>query len=278
MIYYAPSSLAEFSQYCQTHDSISILAGGSDILQRWQDNPSLKPEVLIDIKKIDELSGIHESDSEIRIGALVTVQDVKKSKLIQSKYRALYEATCQFAGVQIRHRATVVGNICNASPAGDLLPGLYVHNARVELFGPNGKRTVPIQEFITGVGKISLGKEEIVTSIILPKSDELSLFYKLGLRQSMAISVINFAIAYEMDDNNNWKSLKIAAGAVAPTIVYLTSFTDALLNGDGLDESIQLLDDDISPIDDIRASANYRSNALKNVIRYTIKQIINKTR
>lgn len=278
MIYYAPSSLAEFSQYCQTHDSISILAGGSDILQRWQDNPSLKPEVLIDIKKIDELSGIHESDSEIRIGALVTVQDVKKSKLIQSKYRALYEATCQFAGVQIRHRATVVGNICNASPAGDLLPGLYVHNARVELFGPNGKRTVPIQEFITGVGKISLGKEEIVTSIILPKSDELSLFYKLGLRQSMAISVINFAIAYEMDDNNNWKSLKIAAGAVAPTIVYLTSFTDALLNGDGLDESIQLLDDDISPIDDIRASANYRSNALKNVIRYTIRQIINKTR
>ncbi len=278
MIYYAPSSLAEFSQYCQTHDSISILAGGSDILQRWQDNPSLKPEVLIDIKKIDELSGIHESDSEIRIGALVTVQDVKKSKLIQSKYHALYEAACQFDGVQISHRATVVGNICNASPAGDLLPGLYVHNARVELFGPNGKTTIPIQEFITGVGKISLGKEEIVTAIILPKSDELSLFYKLGLRQSMAISVINFAIAYEMDDTNHWKSLKIAAGAVAPTIVYLTSFTDALLNGDGLDESIQLLDDDISPIDDIRASANYRSNALKNVIRYTIRQIINKTR
>lgn len=278
MIYYAPSSLAEFSQYCQTHDSISILAGGSDILPRWQDNPSLKPEVLIDIKKIDELSGIHESDSEIRIGSLVTVQDVKKSKLIQSKYRALYEAACQFAGVQIRHRATVVGNICNASPAGDLLPGLFVHNARVELFGPNGKTTVPIQEFITGVGKISLGKEEIVTAIILPKSDELSLFYKLGLRQSMAISVINFAIAYEMDDNDNWKSLKIAAGAVAPTIVYLNAFTDALLNGNDLEKSIQLIDDDISPIDDIRASANYRSNALKNVIRYTIRQIINKTR
>lgn len=258
----------ELKTVFQSNENVSILAGGTDILPRWLDNPKLKPDVLIDIKKLNELNGIQEFDSEIRIGALTTIQDLKKSCLIQSQFTSLYEAACQFAGVQIRHRATIAGNICNASPSGDLLPGLYVHNAIIQVIGPKGERVIPIHQFITGVGKTSLEMNEIVTGILLPKSSSTSLFYKLGLRQSMAISVMNFAISYELDDNHHWKSLQIAAGSVAPTVVYLKTLTDAILNEMKVDDIIDLIDDDISPINDIRASANYRKTALKNILQY----------
>ncbi|MBC8323980.1 MAG: xanthine dehydrogenase family protein subunit M [Candidatus Marinimicrobia bacterium] len=273
MKYFAPNSMDELKTLFQTNENGSVLAGGTDVLPRWQDNPKLKPDVLIDIKKIKELSGIRESENEIIIGPLTTVQEIKKSKIIQTEFSALTEAASQFGGVQICHRATIGGNICNASPAGDLLPGLYAHNANIGIMGPNGNRSMSISDFIIGVGKTALEKGEIVSEIHLPRKGEKSLFYKLGLRQSMAIAVVNFAIAYEKDNANNLKSLTIAAGSVAPTIVYLESLTNAIMNGENLDGAIQLVDEDISPIDDIRTSGAYRSTALKNVLKHTIKEI-----
>jgi len=273
MIYKAPSTIVELQEILDSAENanINILAGGTDVMPRWPEDKSLQPDVLVDIKKIKELHDLHQSDSELRLGPLITVQEIKKSPVIQSEFRALSDAARQFGGVQICHRATIGGNICNASPAGDLLPGLYAHNAEIEIFGPNGNKKVPIQEFITGVGQTALEDGEIVTSIIIPKTKEKSIFYKLGLRQSMAIAVVNFAITYELEENNHWKSLQIAAGSVAPTVVYLNAFTDSFLNGGDIDESIQLVDKDITPIDDIRATANYRRLALKNVIRYFIR-------
>mgnify|MGYP002725473553 CR=1 FL=1 len=273
MIYYAPTTLKEFNKYCQAHDNISILAGGTDILPRWQSDSSIKPKVLVDIKKMNELNSIQYSDKEIIIGALTTIQELKIDPIIQQEFSALSQSAREFAGVQIRHRATIGGNICNASPAGDLIPSLYVYNAVIEIAGSKGKKRISIQKFITGVGQTALKKDEIVINIILPKSNEKSIFYKLGLRQSMAISVINFAIAYELDGNGRWKSLKIAAGSVAPTVASLTTFANALCDGNNVDESIQLVDNDISPIDDIRASSNYRRSVLKNVLKFTIKEI-----
>ena len=268
MKYFAPKSMNELKTVFQSNENVSILAGGTDILPRWLDNPKLKPDVLIDIKKLNELNGIQEFDSEIRIGALTTIQDLKKSCLIQSQFTSLYEAACQFAGVQIRHRATIAGNICNASPAGDLLPGLYAHDANIGIMGPNGKRSISISNFIIGVGKTALEKGEIVSEIKIIRKGEKSLFYKLGLRQSMAIAVVNFAIAFEKDNTNNFKSLTISAGSVAPTVVYLKTLIDAILNEMKVDDIIDLIDDDISPINDIRASANYRKTALKNILQY----------
>ncbi len=273
MKYFAPKSLEELKDLFLSNHDLNILAGGTDVLPRWQDNPSLKLDVLVDIKKIPELIGIKESETDIKIGALTTVQDLKKSELMKLKFSSIYEAACQFAGVQIRHRATIAGNICNASPAGDLLPGLYVHHAVIEIYGPKGERRVPIHHFITDVGQIALEKDEIVTAVILPKSTESSLFYKLGLRQSMAISVVNFAIACEQESMGTFKTLTIAAGSVAPTVVYLKSFTDAIFNGINADDAIQLVDDEISPIDDIRASGSYRKSALKNVLKHTIEEL-----
>ncbi len=273
MKYFCPNSLDQLYKSLKTINgsSMSILAGGTDLIPRWERNKKLMPDVLIDIKKIDKLFGIRESGDEIIIGALTTIQDIKSSKLIRNEFSALSEAANQFAGVQIRHRATIGGNICNASPAADLLPGLYAHQAEIQLIGPNGHRSIPISDFIVGPGKTVIESEEIVSEIHLPRKGEKSLFYKLGLRRSMAIAVVNFAIVYDKNSNSSFTSLNIAAGAVAPTIVFLKSFTNAIMSGASLDEAVQLVDKDISPINDIRATANYRRTSLKNVLMYFIR-------
>jgi len=272
MKYYTPSSLSELNDlFLQINESkISILSGGTDILPRWEEGITL-PKHLIDLKKINSISGIVEHDDKIIIGALTTVQDIYKSELIKTKYTALHQAASQFAGVQIRHRATIGGNICNASPAGDLLPGLYVHNAMIEITESKGTRILPINEFIIGVGKTALKNNEIVSAIIFEKSEKLSIFYKLGLRQSMAISVVNFAISYRQTSQNRFDLPSIAVGAVAPTVVYLKEFTKAVNEGLSLEKTISLIEHDISPIDDIRASAEYRRTVLRNMIQHFVR-------
>ena len=278
MKYFRPNSIDEYQEFFKVPNgsSMSILAGGTDLIPRWEQDKGLRPDVLIDIKRISEFYGIRENDDKIIIGALTTIQDIKNSKLIQNEFSALSEAASQFAGVQIRHRATIGGNICNASPAGDLLPGLFAYHADVRLIGPNGTRSLPISDFIVGPGTTVLESGGIVSEIHLKKRNEKSLFYKLGLRQSMAISVVNFAIVYNKDSNDSFTSLSVAAGSVAPTIVFLKQFADAVLNGASLDEAIQLIDKDISPIDDIRATANYRRTVLRNVLEYTFRHELHK--
>ncbi|NQV36877.1 MAG: xanthine dehydrogenase family protein subunit M [Candidatus Marinimicrobia bacterium] len=273
MKYFRPSSTHELHDYLVDvkEMSIAILAGGTDLMPRWNDDNGLRPDMLIDIKKIHECFGIREYENEIVIGALTTIQEIKNSILIQKYFGALSEAASHFAGVQIRHRATIGGNICNASPAGDMLPGLYAHRADMKVIGPNSSHSIPISDFIVGPGKTVLESNEIISEIHLKKSGDSSCFYKLGLRQSMAIAVVNFAIAYTRDSNNAFTSLNIAAGSVAPSIVFLNHFTDGIMNGTSLDEAIELVDKDIFPIDDIRASADYRRTVLKNVLKYTFR-------
>ncbi len=274
MKYYTPRNTGDLSQMLSDlpQDSTSFIAGGTDLMPLWEQESLLLPNYLVDLKKMTGLAGIHESNGEIKIGALTTVQDILNTKLIEDKFTALSDAASQFAGVQIRNRATIGGNICNASPAGDLLPGLYAHNAMITLLGPDGERQMPISEFITGPGETKLQPLEVLTTISLPVREEYSLFYKLGLRQSMAISVVNVAIVYEKNSDRLLKSLTVAAGAVAPTVATLDRFSKAVMEGIDLDEAIKLVDDNIAPIDDIRATADYRSKALKNVLHFYIKQ------
>ncbi len=272
MKYFRPININEYRELvaANSDESLAILAGGTDIMPRWEQNQGLRPDILIDVKNIEELSGIREKDDRIIIGALTTVQEIKNTAIIQKKYSALWEATNHFAGVQIRHRATIGGNICNASPAGDLLPGLYAHEAQIYLAGSKGTRHLSIGEFITGPGETSLEPGELVTEIHLSKHPGKSLFYKMGLRQSMAIAVVNFAVVYNTDTRGAFTSLRVAAGAVAPTVVYLNQFAHAILKGASVAEAVHLVDEDISPIDDIRASAEYRRAVLKNVLKYLI--------
>jgi CO/xanthine dehydrogenase FAD-binding subunit len=259
MNYYRPNSIEE---YFVIDDKHTLLAGGTDLIPSYERGQTL-PELLVDLKSIPELHGINEYEHHIEIGSSATIEEIQKNEIIANQFKALKQSTLDFGSVQIRNRATIGGNICNASPAGDTLPPLYALDTKVSLRTKNDERVLNIEEFILGPGKTDLKDGEILQKIIIHKNNSDSLFYKLGLRAAMAISVINFAIVY------NPSQLTIAVGAVAPTILKFSS-----LEGMSTDNIINKIDRKISPIDDIRGTANYRRKVIKNMLSYELSKII----
>ncbi len=231
------------------------------------------PSHLVDLKGLSELTGVHDDEGKITIGALTTLAELERHPLVQQHCPALAAAAREFAGVQIRHRATLGGNIVNASPAGDTLPPLYAHDARIRIAAPDGERELPLAELVTGPGETVLAPGELLTTVVIPKRPGSSIFYKLGLRSSMAIAVVNFALTAVVE-GGGFSQLAVAAGAVAPTVVSLRRFTDALVAGATLTEALPLVDEDITPISDLRATAEYRRRVLKNLLEYTLASVL----
>jgi xanthine dehydrogenase FAD-binding subunit len=258
--YFRPKTFDDY--YSISEDNFTVFAGGTDLIPRYERGQKL-PETIIDLKKLPNFTGIKKVGDNIKIGAGTTIEEIKNNDLIKKHFNALWQATTEFGSVQIRNRATIGGNICNASPAGDTLPALYAYDVKLVLQNINGERIIPLHEFILEPGKTTIEKEEILKSVRLPLSYSNSIFYKLGLREAMAISVINFAIVY------NESELTIALGAVAPTIIKLSGLEKL-----SIDQISEKVDNAISPIDDIRATALYRRKVLNNMLRFELSKII----
>ncbi|MFC1550856.1 FAD binding domain-containing protein [Candidatus Neomarinimicrobiota bacterium] len=275
MQYFQPSTIKEYFKLVQSMSDFALLTGGTDLMPRYEQENFL-PEHLVDLKNIGELKGISEKKDTIEIGTITTIREIESSPLIRTEFPALYQSTLDFAGVQIRNRATIGGNICNASPAGDLLPSLYVMNAKLKLVNTKSERLIPIKNFITGPGKTNIKSDEILYSIEIPKHNLKSLFFKIGLRQAMAVAVVNLAIVYDWNSSlRKFNKLNIAAGAVAPTIVYLEKFINTFKKSNwSVEEALAAVTEDISPIDDIRSTAKYRTMVLSNVLRYELNKIM----
>lgn len=274
MKYLRPDTLAEAVELLadRVDPGTVLLAGGTDLMPRFEQGLPF-PERLIDIKHLPEIQGIRANEGEVEIGALTTMEQLRRSDLVRKRFAALARAADDFAAVQIRHRATIGGNLVNASPAGDTLPPLIALDARVRLVGPGGERVVAVRDFFTGPGKTVLHENEVLHSVLLPDEDLRTVFVKLGLRRSMAISVVNFAVACRCN-SDGFTSLRIAAGAVAPTVVRLEHLEDALLENPGeIEAAVELVERAIAPIDDVRATARYRRMALKNLLVHTLKQL-----
>ncbi|MEE9190731.1 MAG: FAD binding domain-containing protein [Candidatus Neomarinimicrobiota bacterium] len=274
MKYFNPGNLHDLLTTIASLNSYTLLSGGTDLVPRYQQGRSL-PKNLVDIKYIKDLRGIREFDDHISIGPLTTIEEIKTSHIIQMHFPALWQSTIDFAGVQIRNRATIGGNIGNASPAGDTLPPLYALEADLQLETSKSKRTISINSLISGPGKTDLHPGEIVRSIHIPKNGYASLFEKVGLRGAMAISVANVAVVYSFNTTTKeFEHLNIAAGAVAPTVVMLTEYSKSLMHEGSIHDAAQnLINNDINPINDIRGTGKYRSKILKNILHYHINQI-----
>lgn len=266
MQYFRPITINDYFTVSKDvgKQDFTLFAGGTDLICRYERGQKL-PKTIIDLKKLPDFAGIKKVGDNIEIGAGTTIEELKNNDLVKTHFNALFQSTTDFGSVQIRNRATIGGNICNASPAGDTLPALYAFNAKLLLRNKNGDRTVPIDEFILGPDKTAIKKGEILQAVILPLSNSNSIFYKLGLREAMAISVINFAIVY------NQNQLIIAVGAVAPTIIKLTG-----LEKYNIDQILKEVDNAISPIDDIRATGQYRRKVLQNMLRFELSKIVKK--
>ncbi len=281
--YAAPRSLDEAATLLRAGE-VTILAGGTDLMPQAQSGKTHLRPTLMNIRRIPELSGIAETDGTVRIGALATVTDLRDSDLIRRHFDALWQACDQFASDQIRNAATMGGNICNASPAGDTLAPLLVLDARVVLASkPDGaiaRRRVPLTEFLLGPGRTARGASELLEAveIPLPAAGFVSAFFKFGTRPALDISVISIAFG-AMRTGRTLIDVKIAFGAVAPTVIRARA-TEAVLERATLDAAtiaaaVTAATGEVRPISDVRASDWYRRELVGNMLRRMLDHVGN---
>jgi N-methylhydantoinase B len=271
--YFRPDTLEEALQI-RAERQVTVLAGGTDVYPAktaragWGD---MRHADVLDISAIEDLRGISEEGGTLRFGALTTWTDLRSATL--SPAFAGYQAAAgQIGGAQVQNRGTLVGNICTASPAGDGIPCLMTLDASVELRSLRGSRVVPITEFFLGHRKTVVSSGEIVTGIQIPTPalDEQGRFAKLGARKYLVISIVMAAAVLKADEGGVITAARVAVGACAPVALRLRALEHALLGHSIFNASrlaIPAHFSALSPIDDIRASAAFRSSAALDLVR-----------
>lgn len=279
--YYAPKTIQEAcSLLTQFGDKAKLLSGGTDLMVKFK-HGILSYEVLVSMKELNELKDIsYQQGKGVVIGARATHNDLINSTLLNEKYLSVSETAHQMASNQIRHLGTVGGNIVNAVPSADLPPILIALEATITMVGPDGERTVPLEEFFTGPGRTVLAQNEIVTQFTIPDQRTTgSNYLKFGLRKSGALAVVGVATAVTME-GNIIKDTRITLSAVAPTplraknaeaLLIGKEYTDDLLEQAGVAAAAEC-----SPISDIRGSAEYRRDMVRVYTKRSLKAAITK--
>lgn len=262
-----------------SQNEVILMAGGTDLMVRrrsWSDiAPKFERDVML-ISSLGELDYIDRQGSNVHIGATVTLENILDHFHTPE---LLMDALKVMASPAIRHTGTLIGNVVNASPAGDSLPVLYLLDSVVVLESADGIRHVPVEDFITGPGKTSINSDEMVKEVILTDHHFNHISYrKIGGRKADAISKICFCGAVDIK-KNNIKDFRIAIGAVAPTIIRNKEI-EASLIGKSVDyikehrvDIANMYEPFITPIDDQRSSAKYRKQTAKNLIIDFLKHL-----
>lgn len=256
-----------------------IVAGATDLILELERGTRKGVDTLIDITRIPSLDLITlDEDDVIHLGPLVTHNHCVASKLIRERAFPLLRAAWEVGAPQIRNRGTVAGNLITASPANDTISPLMALGTSVTLLSTRGERTVPLQDFYTGVRKNVMQPDEILVDISFPtmKASQRGTFIKLALRRAQAISVVNVTVLLDLEADTV-KSAAITLGAVAPTIIHAHS-AEAYLAGKSLTEEImaeaaRLTMQDSRPIDDLRGSATYRREMVRVCTLRGLKQL-----
>jgi len=263
--YITPSSVDQVLDLLAQHGARArVVAGATDLILELERGLRPRVEVLIDVSRLPGLDTIGvDSHGWIRLGSLVTHNQVAVSPVILENAFALARACWEVGAPQIRNRGTVAGNLITASPANDSIPPLMALRAEVRLRSRCGERRVPLQDFYTGVRRTVLQPDEWLEDIAFPVPEQgtRSTFFKLALRRAQAISVVNAAVVLEFD-GRQVRCAAITLGAVTPTIVHARE-AEAYLAGKELSPAIvqqaaQLAVEAARPIDDLRGSAAYR--------------------
>jgi carbon-monoxide dehydrogenase medium subunit len=265
--YERPARLAEALDLLAAHDGgrARLLAGGTDLLIRLRDG-TIRPEVVVDVKRIEELEGsIAPLDGHVRFGALATMTDLVGDGRVQRDYPALAEAAMFVGSVQIRNRATLVGNLCNASPAADTAPALLVYGAVVVATGSSETRRIPLVDFFVRSGVTTLGPDELVEAIELPIVDGPagSVHLRRTRRRGHDLASVTLAVGVTPDGMTH-----LAFGSVGPRPVLVSDDTGLLADRRASEnDRIARLDDllaDASPSPtSMRASPEYRLAMLR---------------
>ena len=256
-----------------------IVAGSTDFLVRWRLG-AWEPDYVVNIQRVPGLGRLtYSRRTGLRMGALTTVGTLEASPIIRQHYPALAAAAASFAGVQVRNIATVGGNICNASPAGDTLPALLAFDAECRIVGPGGERFMPLEQFFQGPGRTALQQSEILAEIRLPPPapNTGSLYIKHSPRGAMDIATVGVASVITLQDGGRvCGEAKIALGAVAATPIRAHG-AEALLRGQPI--TPELIDATAGeaqaaarPIDDVRGTAAHRREIVRVLAQRTLER------
>ena len=257
-----PETQQEICSSLMTYkDNAMLHAGGTDLLVRLR-NGLINPSHIIDLSKVDALKSIDIlPKGGIVIGAMVTLSALSSHSAVKSKFQALHEALQSIGSLQIRNRATLVGNICNASPAADSVPALLTFDGKAKIRGSNGVRSIYIEDLITGPGETSLAPDEFVESVELPEPNcnGSSAYMKIGRRKAVDCSIVGVAVRLGID-----KNVRVAFDAVAAKPIRAHRI-EKILSSRKWDKNLiehaaTLVRSEIMPIDDIRASKEYRED------------------
>jgi CO/xanthine dehydrogenase FAD-binding subunit len=243
----------------------ALLAGGTDLLAQMQMGRR-RPQRIVDLKRIPELGSIDESNGEFRIGAATCSAQITEHPGLAREWPGLVEAAGLIGSTQIQSRATLGGNVCNASPAADSVPALIAAGARATIAGPAGTRGVPVEEIATGPGTTSLARGEIVVDFRLPKrvgkGRKADAYLRMIPRSEMDIAMAGVGIDLGLDDEGRCTECRVAIGAVAPRVLLVEEASEILVGTCLDDETLAAVAAAVSaaarPIDDMRATAAYR--------------------
>src|SRR5512139_1285021 len=271
--YIRPGTLAEAVEFLAHHpDTARPFLGGTDVFVRMRDG-FIAPDFLVDVKNLDGTSELHfDPQAGLTVGAAVNMNRVAASPDVQAHYPLLAEACRSVASYQLRTRATIVGNICNASPAGDTIGACLLFGGILQIHGVNGPCEEPLAGFFKGPGKTTLHPGDIVTAIHFPIPPRgcVGKYIKLGRNQLSDLSIVGVtALGYKDATCSSGYRFRLALASVAPVPLMATEVETYLANNpvtpDALHEAARLAMEACSPIDDVRGSARYRRQMVRNL-------------
>ncbi len=255
---------------------VKVLSGGTDLLVQLRSGRA-KPDLIVDIKRIPEMSGIAERDGGFTIGAASSGAVIGEHAALRKAWPGVVEAANLIGSTQVQGRATLAGNLCNASPAADSVPALIAARATCVIAGPNGRRTAPVEAIVTGPGQTSLAKGEFIVEFHIPKPKphQCDAYLRFIPRTEMDIAVVGCGVNVTLDGNGVCTDARVVLGAVAPTQLIVEDAARALI-GHRLDEAANAALDAAAqracrPITDKRGTIEYRTKVAGVLARRTAK-------
>jgi xanthine dehydrogenase FAD-binding subunit len=282
--YLVPTRLVQALAALGDDGGVVVLAGGTDLMPQSHAGRVKPARTLLNIRRVPGLDVIEVDAGALRLGALTTMDALLTHALVREHAPLLAQAADHFASDQIRNVATLGGNLCNASPAGDTLTPLLALDAEAELAslaadGSVKTRWLPVDGFFTGPGRTQREARELVTALRVPLAPrgQVVRFYKSGTRPGLDVSTISIAFAARRDDAGRLHGVRLALGAVAPTPLRARR-TEALLEGAALDATLaaqaaQCAAEEATPIDDVRATGWYRKELVRNMTRRMLDDV-----
>lgn len=274
-----PNALEEAIRFLREHGGTAkLLAGGTDLIVRMKER-SVTPEYVVDLKRIPGLEGIsYDEEVGLRIGALTPIRAVERSEWIGRRFPNLTEGAGIIGSVQVRNRATIGGNLCNAAPCADTAPPLLCLNARLKIAGPEGERTVPLDEFFVGPGQTVLSEDEILMEIRVPIPPLRTggAYTRHTTRRAMDIAVVGAGATVTLGPGDGvCDEARIVLGSVAPIPLRVRKAEEFLVGRRLTDEVLrqagEIAAEEARPIDDVRGSAWFRTEIVKVLVRRMVK-------